>query len=101
MLVLFLFWVLQNFKKSAIILINIFKGGSTMKKHKNLDKNINVLDVDSNIMHILSSNNINIIEDLWVLKRNDLKEMNLSDSDIKLIRIKMQLLGIDINKKIY
>jgi len=72
-----------------------------MKKHKNLDKNINVLDVDSNIMHILSSNNINIIEDLWVLKRNDLKEMNLSDSDIKLIRIKMQLLGIDINKKVY
>ena len=66
-----------------------------------LNKSISYLNVDDSIINICNSNNIFIIKDLWNLKRKDLKSINLSDKDINKITIKLQLLGIDLNNKIY
>lgn len=72
-----------------------------MKKRILLDKVIEELNLDKKIIDILKENNINLIKDIWVLKRQDLKQINLSDSDINQITIKLQLYGLDLNKKIY
>lgn len=72
-----------------------------MKKRILLDKVIEELNLDKKIIDILKENNINLIKDIWILKRQDLKQMNLSDSDINQITIKLQLYGLDLNKKIY
>ena len=66
-----------------------------------LDKDIKYLDIDNKIIDIFKKNNINYIEDLWNLKRKDLKSYNLSDKDINQVIIKLQLLGLDLNNKIY
>lgn len=66
-----------------------------------LHQDIKKLDLDSSLFQKLKSNGINVVYDLWKLKRNDLKEIGLSDSEINRIMIKMQLQGLDLNKKIY
>lgn len=55
---------------------------------------------DDKISNILISNNILKVGELWNLKRKDLKEFGLNDNQINKIIIKLQLLGIDLNKKI-
>ena len=72
-----------------------------MKKKKILEKNIEELALNEKILKILKDNNINIVEELWVLKRKDLKDFGIKDSDITQITIKLQLYGLDLNKKIY
>ena len=72
-----------------------------MKKKKALEKSIEELALDSKVLKILKDNNISTIEDIWVLKRKDLKDMGIKDSDITQITIKLQLYGLDLNKKIY
>lgn len=72
-----------------------------MKKRILLDKVIEELNLDKKIIDILKENNINLIKDIWILKRQDLKQINLSDSDINQITIKLQLYGLDLNKKVY
>lgn len=73
-----------------------------MKKYNNnIEKNIEILDLDKNINCILKGNDIKRIEDLWVLNRKKLKEIGINDADIKQIVIKLQLLGLDLNKKTY
>lgn len=72
-----------------------------MKKKKILEKNIEELDLNEKVLNTLKENNINIVEDLWVLKRQNLKSFGLKDSDITQITIKLQLYGLDLNKKIY
>ncbi len=73
-----------------------------MKKiNDNLKKDIKILDLDREGLAILKDNNINLIEDLWLLTKKDLKILGISDKDIKYISIKLQLLGLDLNKKIY
>lgn len=67
----------------------------------NLNKEITTLDLDKNIIVILRENNILIIEDLWKLKRLDLRSMGITDSEINQIIVKLQLLGIGLNRKIY
>lgn len=67
----------------------------------NLKRNIDVLNLENKIITSLRKNNILTIYDLWLLKRNDLKNYGLSDSEINQILIKLQLLGIGLNKKIY
>ncbi|MCH5167032.1 MAG: hypothetical protein J1F35_03980 [Erysipelotrichales bacterium] len=62
---------------------------------------IDILDLDKNIEKILKDNQINKIEDLWILNRKKLKEFGLKDADIKQIVIKLQLLGLDLNKRVY
>ena len=73
-----------------------------MKKHnENIINNINILDLDNECLKILKENNINLIEDLWQLSKRDLKDLGINDKDIKYISIRLQLLGLDLNKKIY
>ncbi len=67
----------------------------------NITENINTLNVTSNIIKTLQENNINTINDLWLLTRKDLKTIGLTDKEIKQIVISLQLKGIDLNKKIY
>ena len=71
-----------------------------MSKVKVEDK-INKLGIDSSIVKVFNSNNIITINDLWKLKRKDLKDMNFTSEQINHIIIKMQLNGIDLNKKKY
>ena len=64
-------------------------------------ENIDILELDEVIINKLHKNNIYKIEEIWLLKRKDLKKMNLTDKEINYISIKLQLKGIDLNKKIY
>lgn len=66
-----------------------------------LKRDIEVLELENKIITNLKNNNILTIYDLWVLKRNDLKNIELSDSEINQVLIKLQLLGIGLNKKTY
>lgn len=68
---------------------------------KHLTAPIETLEIDTNIISKLHQNNIYNIKDLWNLKRKNLKELGLTDSEIKHITIKLQLNSIDLNKKIY
>ena len=70
-------------------------------KIKILDNPIEDLVLKDSIIEVLKSNNINSIKDLWYLKRKDLKSFNLNDNEINQIIIKLQLKGIDLNKKVY
>lgn len=66
-----------------------------------IDDLINKLNLSNEIIKKLKENNINTIKDLWLLKRKELKAKNFSDSEIKSIIIALQLLGLDLNKKMY
>ena len=70
-------------------------------KNKHLEKDINVLELNSSIEKFLRANEINYIKDIWLLKRKDLKSLGLKDSDINTIVVKLQLFGLDLNKKVY
>ena len=79
----------------------MMKQGANTYKNKNLNKNIESLDLDNNILLKLKENNINTIEELWKTNRKYLKKNGLTDSEINQITIKLQLLSLDLNKKIY
>ena len=66
-----------------------------------LDKPIEELDISNKILDKLKSNNLFIVKDVWSLKRKDLKSLKITDSEINQIIVKMQLHGIDLNKRIY
>lgn len=70
-------------------------------KREVLKKNIEILNLDGSIIKKLKENNINIIEELWVINRHKLKDMNFKDNEINQIIIKLQLIGIDLNHKRY
>ena len=70
-------------------------------KSKILDKDLSYLKIDSKVIEVLNNNNINVINDLWALTRKDLKSYKISDRDIHNIIVKLQLNGLDLNKKIY
>ena len=72
-----------------------------MRKLSILEKNISVLDLDSSIEKKLSNLNIVKINDLWECKLIFLKNNNFNNTEINQIRIKLQLKGIDLNKKVY
>lgn len=72
-----------------------------MKKKKILEQGIEELSLDTKALKLLKENNIITVEDLWTKKRKDLKELNFSDSEITNIAIKLQLYGLDLNKKVY
>ena len=72
-----------------------------MKKKKILEEMIEALKLNNKILTTLKTNNINTVEDLWNLKRKEVKEFGLSDSEISQITIQLQLYGIDLNKKVY
>lgn len=66
-----------------------------------LKKDISVLDLDESIKNKLKEKNINILEDLWMSNRHKLKDMDFKDNEINQIIIKMQLSGLDLNRKKY
>lgn len=72
-----------------------------MKKKKILEKGIEELSLDTKALKLLKEHDIITVEDLWSKKRKDLKELSFSDSEITNIAIKLQLYGLDLNKKIY
>ena len=72
-----------------------------MKKQKILEKEILELKLDNKIYKILLDNDLNTIEDVWKKNRKELKGFGLSDGDVSQIAIKLQLYGLDLNKKIY
>ena len=59
------------------------------------------LGIDGDIIDIFKDKNIFTINDLWSLKRKDLKDMDFTSEQINHIIIKMQLNGIDLNRKKY
>lgn len=74
-----------------------------MAKRKNeyVESNVDILDLDSCIIKLFKDNNINTVGEVWVQTRKSLKGLGLKDSEIKQVIIKLQLLGLDLNKKIY
>lgn len=62
---------------------------------------INKLNLDENIIEKLESNNIVSLEELWILKRLDLKRLGFNNDEINEIITKLQLMGLDLNKKKY
>ena len=65
------------------------------------DEKIIELNISDKLNKKLNSLGLIVINDIWVLKRKDLKEKGLTDSEIKSIIIALQLKGLDLNKKIY
>ena len=59
------------------------------------------LKLTNDILNKMNKNNIRSIEDVWILERTDLKQKGFSNEEINLIIIELELLGLDLNKKIY
>ena len=70
-------------------------------KSKILEKDLSYLNLDTKIISILNDNNIYTINDLWGLNRKSVKTYNISDKDIHNIIVKLQLNGLDLNKRKY
>ena len=68
---------------------------------KILSEPLDYLELKKETINLLNSNNINNIEDLWKTSRIKLKQISLTQDEIKEIIIKLQLHGLDLNKKIY
>lgn len=68
---------------------------------KILEKELKDLELPVTLVKKLNDNNLTILNDIWILKRKDLKEIGLSDNEINQIVIKLQLHGYDLNKKKY
>lgn len=66
-----------------------------------LNKDIKQLNLDNSIVNKMKDNNIAVVEDLWKMKRRDLKSLGFSDNEISQIIIKLQLCGIDLNRRVY
>lgn len=71
------------------------------KNNKYIDKDISILGLDDNIACLLTKNEIRTVNDLWLKTKKDLKNYGLKDKDIKYASIKLQLIGLDLNKKMY
>lgn len=71
------------------------------KENVHIQKSIDILDIDKKTLELLISNDVKTIGDLWILTRKKLKDLGIKDSEIKQIQIKLQLLGLDLNKKVY
>ena len=64
-----------------------------------ISSNIKYLDLDFNIENKLLLNNIDTIEKLWKLSRNNLKELKFSDSEINNILARNNIPGIILGKR--
>ena len=64
-------------------------------------KPINSLSLDKDLILKLKEVNINNLEDLWSLKRSDLKSKKFTNDEINKIIISLQLIGLDLNKRKY
>lgn len=64
-------------------------------------RTISSLSLSKELVNKLKDKGINYIEDVWVLKRADLKTLGISNDEINNIIISLQLIGLDLNKKKY
>lgn len=72
-----------------------------MCKNDFLNSSIDTLKLNNEVSTKLIDNDILTVFNLWSLNRKQLKKMKLADNEINQIIIKMQLHGIDLNKKTY
>ena len=72
-----------------------------MGNKKYIENNIEDMELSKKVIDKLKTNGIKTVKDLWILKRKDLKKYTLTDSEINQIIIKLQLNGLDLNKKEY
>ena len=72
-----------------------------MNGKKYLEKSVEELDVSNKILDKFKKNNLLLVKDVWCLKRKDLKDLKFTDSEINQIIIKLQLHGVDLNKRVY
>lgn len=72
-----------------------------MKNNKQLDEPLYQLLLPNNILERLYEDNLKSIRDIWTLTREDLKKIGLSDAQINQVIIKLQLFGLDLNKRVY
>ena len=72
-----------------------------MRRLSVLEKKISILGLDESIEKKLNELDINMVNDLWECKFIFLKNNNFNNNEINQIRIKLQLKGIDLNKKVY
>lgn len=70
-------------------------------RKEDLNKNVDYLHLNENLIQKLQTNDILTIEDLWNTNRTILKSYSLKDNEIKEIIIKLQLIGLDLNHKKY
>lgn len=68
---------------------------------KNVKVEVSEIDFPNNIKEKMISNNIKILEQIWELSRSDLKKMGFSNNEVNEIIVKLQLYGLDLNKKVY
>lgn len=66
-----------------------------------IEDDIKRLNLSPSLNKKLIEKDLKTIKDIWVLKRKELKELGLNDKEIKDIIISLQLIGLDLNKKIY
>ena len=71
-----------------------------VSKSKYLDNNLSILGIDNEIIKLLNNSSIYLIGDLWKLNRHELKNIGLNDNQINHIIIHLQLIGLDLNKKV-
>ncbi len=71
-----------------------------MMEDKILKQNISRLGISDNALDILKNKNIIMIEQLCKKSKTELKDMELSQSDIRKIEIELQLLGYNLRNSL-
>lgn len=64
-----------------------------------LEKDINILKLNNEIVDVLQKNKITKIESLANKSKTDLKNLGLMGYQISEIELKLQLEGLDLNEK--
>lgn len=70
-------------------------------KVEDLKRSISDLNLDKIIIDKLINNSILTLEQLWNIKKDELKRLNFKDNEINQIVIRLQLKGIDLNHRKY
>lgn len=61
--------------------------------------NLGDLNLPKTILDKLKANNIDSVQKIWVMSRKELKLLDFSYEEINIIAIKLQLKGMDLNKR--
>lgn len=61
--------------------------------------NLSNLNLPKTILDKLKANNIDSVQKIWVMSRKELRLLDFSYEEINIIAIKLQLKGMDLNKR--
>lgn len=61
--------------------------------------NLGDLNLPKTILDKLKANNIDSVQKIWVMSRKELRLLDFSYEKINIIAIKLQLKGMDLNKR--